>query len=727
MKWRFFLIFCFLLSPPLFAQSEKGHVILKFGVLDYTQTRYIKNSYYQRNSDIYFGLKEYDYTNNHYFYEIKSGYSQNCTIEIVNSSKKQAAVKVRLKCDKNLLLGVTGKGGDEPLIIPPGKLATIKFKAFTQDSFDGIYPIELELLDEDSNIIDMAYGQIHVINPQPNVSITSKGNSGLFYSYELENHGGDIANFSLNASNLPGIRIIPSVDHYFLPAKGKISFELHQAEGISADLSGYLVMKANGVSHQVPVKLARPEGNLQYITLDPIVRLRRVDWYCTNRPLINLNYNIPYIEKKVIKDLDLSKDLNELQTKGTGFDTDASGKLDHFELTINKDILMLGDDYDEDGIIDFFRKSDSPGAGINRSYLKINGEWNETNIVDAQLINTFLPFNNATEIQPHAVDIILNGKTIRSYNNTVLTGTIATRVRLDYLTDPAIGLSNNMVTISTKHLPEAHYQVNSQNTLVIHYTKITIPIISKEEITGLTPKLDSEIAELERIVNSVKLSETDRAAAEKNITELKFKRDTALKRMNDYLDKNKNQLPPFSGIQYKGNDLALFTSDLQMTGKKISGIARNSGYSGCGYRLSLHIYKNDKYLLLQSQDFPYLPPFCRRRFEFNLENFDPKARSIYKISIAAIKPQEDELTPGDNEAYFTSGPTPDPVALHQETLILSKSLNLENDQATLSQEPDIAIIDEISALNNTNVRSRIKFSAPVSNIDESRRLFLLEE
>jgi hypothetical protein len=130
---------------------------------------------------------------------------------------------------------------------------------------------------------------------------------------------------------------------------------------------------------------------------------------------------------------------------------------------------MTGDDYNDDGEIDFFREADSPGRTLNRSYVKIKNKWHETNIVGAYLVSSFLPYNDGASVKPHDVDLLMNGKLVSSRTNIIPTGSTIRKLRVDYFNENHYGISRNKITVSTKHLPDANYQVNSENTLVLYF------------------------------------------------------------------------------------------------------------------------------------------------------------------------------------------------------------------------------------------------------------------
>ena len=718
----------------LSGQSKKGKKFLPYGILDYGQgkskgrTQIIKKDQPPRDK-VHFANRQYgSHHQDDIFFSVKIGYNKIGQIYVVNKGDREREIKVLLKAPENLPMGINGAGGESFIKIPARRTLSLPVKIFTQDAGEGFYDFSVRLKDVSGKVIDESRGRVYVYSPEMKISIKKIGAKGLLHEYEVSNHGEELGNFNLKIIGAPGISMNPRVEHYLFPAGKTLKIALYPTGKFAGDIRGRIQARSAGVEKEFPFQIRTPAGQeVQLISLDPIVRLRRKDWYCTNRPIIHLDFNVPYVQKQAVPDVGFTAKFTWLKSKGRAFDTNRNGKKDHWELREKGRVRMSGEDYNEDGEIDFFRESDSRKRHLNRAYVKIKNQWYATNIVDAYLVSSFLPMTDAVQLKPHDVDVLLNKQLISRRKKIIPSGTRVARIRLDYLAQNNLGYSPNRITVSTKHLKDSHYQVSAENTLVLHYSSIEIPVLSPGKIKLNTTPLDKGIqgkeSELAQEQNEVK-----KELLQNQIAILIKRRDSMLKKAEAFIEKNKGQAAlKLSGVQYRGLDLALYASELERKGAKLKGVVRNMGYSTSSYRVTVYSSrKGSKPKKLLSKKFPTLPPFARRNFKLVLPGYDGKKRTLYRIVVKA-RNRKKELVLSNNTSHLTAGPAPDTNGLREEMKYLAAEMGLNEDQVTLSRNAPIPGLHSGQFYaGNTMTTNKLFTSSPLKRADLDADIFILD-
>ena len=716
-------------------KGEKDRKVLEYGILDYS-TDEDGGGGSAPAGKVFFAAKDPDYKsyNNkgpaELFYKTKLSYNDVKYIGITNVSGKTVKVKVRFKVKDPLILGVNGPGGEAYAEIPHDRVLKLPVKVFSQDVKPGIYPFAVELLGEGDKTIDNIKGNMFVSAPAPEVELFQISKKGLVYRYELENKGAELANFSLSLKNLPGYAMAPRVEHYLLPAGDKIRVSLYPTSAVNASLQGKLVVETPGGNLSFPVKAGLAPGETsQTISLDPAVYLRRKDWYCTNRPTIYLDYDVPYIETKVAEDLGFTAKFSWLKEKGRAFDSDEDGKKDHWELVERGRTIMSADDYDADGEIDYFRFSDSHRRTLNRAYVKIKGKWNHTNLIEAHLVSSFLPMTDATHLNAHDVKVLLNDKAVFAKKKIIPRGARIIRLHVDQFRTPDFqGISRNRITVTTKHLRNSHYQVSAENTLVLHYSRIKIPVPKKGKGIN-TDSMDNQIREFEKKIAEEK-NETMKTFMQKKLEKAKTYRDELLKKSEELVEKHFKEPVKLSGVQYRGLDLGIYSSELKLKGSSLHGNVRNMGYLSGSYRVSVYRMKGgNPGRPIVAKNFGALPPFARREFVLKVPGHKPRRRNVYRIVVKALRYRKSELVLSNNRAHLVAGPPPSVEELRSEMKSLAKEMGMTQDKTTLVRAAPLPVYGNRSynlALENT-VRE-IEFSTPadVPGVQKGPRVFFID-
>ncbi|MCR9142721.1 MAG: hypothetical protein NXI24_10755 [bacterium] len=724
--------------------SDAGRLHLDYGVIEYANDSTILTAPPEAETGpVLFSQNDYGRRERALF-SVPVAYNSVRRLRIVNHGKTAAQIRVRFESPDAIPMGVTGPGDESAVKIPAGQELSLPFKIFTQDARAGAFAFKAQLLSGDGGrVLDRLDGLLAVEAERPELSFRHVGSVGAVHEYEIENRGGELANFSLSFAGradsggraAPYV-VNPKIEHYLFGPGQKLRVHLMPVAAPPAQFDGrFVAQSAGGLRSYATAVSLPPDREAALMSVDPIVRLRRKDYYCTNRPVIHFQFDVPFFRKTPAQNTNFRRNFAKLMKEGEAIDTNADGKADRWSLSADGRTIMLADDYDNDGSIDFYRESDAPGRPLNRAFLKSKGRWFATNLVDAHLISSYLPVTDMSAVAPHDVDVLLNDKLVRRERKIVPRGSRIVRMRADYFTAAAAGLSKNNITVSTSHLPGQQYMVNAENTLVLHYADIHLPVV-------VTPKLKAEIAEREkqfrefekRIQSAESEIENEISPAKQTflrsqLQQMKQARDKALS-LNQELLSGKNGAFGFAGIQSEGLDLATHASEARISdGGELSGLVRNMAYSGAAYRLevfrSVPGEKQTNAKPIARREFPKLPPFAHRRFAIAVPGHDPKRRQLYRIVVTALKTDEKELVVSNNVTHLISGPWPGVAALNSELRYFARELGLQQDQVTLQRSPQELLLGP-PGYDRGDTTFDMAFSAPLKAIDKNQRAFILE-
>lgn len=716
-----------------FSRDIPGLKHLEYGILDYGEGE--EGNYYEASGEVYFLAKRYaqlPYDKPELYYKIEPAYNAIVPIRVINEGGEAARVGLNFESPDEILMGVEGPGASEtPVEIPPRQFATIPITLFAQDAKPGFYQFSVNLTNKDNKVLDRIRGTLYVEPAPIQVSIKKMDPMGLSQIYELTNEGGPLYNATVSLEDMDEFAVSPQIDHYLWPSGETIRVSLFLLKPLSQPRAGNIVINSSGVVKKLPVEFQPPRGmQVGVISIDPVARLRKKDYYCTNRPIIHLDYDIPYMKMEKISGASLNpqwlhEKTQRLTKEGRGLDTSGDGKLDHWELLIEGEVVMAGDDYDGDGSLDFLREADTEGRTLNRAYLKKEDGWYETNVVSAYLVSSFLPLSDVASVKPHEVNILLNKSLINRQTDIVPTGSSIYRLRVDKLQPPAYTVSKNRITVSTVHMRSTSYQVSSENSLIVHYSVIDVPALNPSDVFMDTSPVDRLIREKEEEIRK-ETNPTERELMETMLQDLKKKRDLLLQEMRKVSDMNFFEV---NGIYEKGLDLAVFSNETQIKEKKIIGSVHNLGYTPAGYEVLLLASKNgSKFKFEASEKYPPLPPFARRSFELALAAFDPRSRAVYKIEVKALAREEDTM-PSNNQAHLVSGPvSTDMRQRRSEARLMAEEMGVTQDQTTLVRNdfPLPTFADLQHSYEYGFGADERKFTSPISKMDDEFRVFIIE-
>jgi len=176
---------------------------------------------------------------------------------------------------------------------------------------------------------------------------------------------------------------------------------------------------------------------------------------------------------------DIAIDWNAAPIKNCRY---AKDKVDWWQHSItlgDSQYLLIGEDTDGDGIIDFIH-ADTTGSGyIDLSAFLEDDEWQITNLVEAWLeVNFSLPAARDSYV-PHNVDIVLNGQTIASLKDMIPEGHFAFPIPPRVLRFPDGTEIQNQLEIKSEHLRGGHYAVTSDFQIVYRLATVDSFIIAE--------------------------------------------------------------------------------------------------------------------------------------------------------------------------------------------------------------------------------------------------------
>jgi len=658
------------------------------------------------------------------FFRVDGGYNDFQQISVSNTGQTDVKIRILLRAEAGLLVGITGPGGDTALTLPAGKRAYVPFKVFSQDVQEGIYPLKAWIENEKGQVLDRMEARIFVSTPEMDVQITPVGSEGGVQNFVVKNTGKSIPNFSLRLAS-SDLRVVPQIDHYLFPEGEQIQFSVIPMTAFENSFQTEFVLESPGRQKTIPFQFEKPEGKkLLRVSLDPIVRLRKKDWYCTNRPVIQMIFEIPYIEKQPIYDgALLEKRASDLQKEGHSLDINRDGKPDRWELRRGAFTIMLGDDYDGDGSIDFLRTASAEKL-LDTGFLRVKQQWFKTNLLDAYLVTSFLPMTDVAQVKPHDIEILMNDQFSGGQKSVVPAGSRILQIPLTALNNNVGGASINTLTILTKHLPEAHYQVMAENTLILHYSTISIPLLGGAEIREAdAAAVENEIARLQGLLDA----ETHPGKREMYAIAMKkvqAEKETRQKKLRDLITQNKKALE-LSGVQESGMDLGIYSGEIVIDKNGARGLVRNQGYERTAYRVE--VYENNGTSPITSRDFPPIAPFSAEEFLLPLGEYDPSRRRVLRFVVTALPSRQEELQSSNNVAFVQSGPPPsDPEQLRKEMAAAADHMGFTQDRITLSRRPEEIRFLNVNESYSAPLVVEIPFSAPFKMIDQDSRMFILE-
>jgi hypothetical protein len=151
------------------------------------------------------------------------------------------------------------------------------------------------------------------------------------------------------------------------------------------------------------------------------------------------------------------------------------------------------------GKIDFVKIDDHGTGEWTRAFLRIDGVWQPTNIVDVFLEIEFkLPWARSA-YRPHEVRVIFNGREIARMEEVIPEGYFRFPLRPQEIRLPGAGGGRNEVYLATRHLRGGHYVVSNNFNLHFHLIQVTRHVIASNEEEALRLILEKGHLETEGV------------------------------------------------------------------------------------------------------------------------------------------------------------------------------------------------------------------------------------
>lgn len=239
-------------------------------------------------------------------YEILRDYDQYLSFHIENRDSAPHSVLLDvINPYDDLIIGFVGSGSeDDSLVLAPGETAMVVLALHAQDAREDHYPaIRLELVadsETDNPIVGSANINLTVRDPQFALDIqeTSQDLELLINCYSITNNGDTITDLHVYTSedDAPNVFFQPRINHARLAAGDSVTFcATYTPPGDESGKEVTITAEGAGKTSTVTAQFGCPSGTSLFTpTLtDAHVCLSSHDWYCTNRPNIKMNMDVP--------------------------------------------------------------------------------------------------------------------------------------------------------------------------------------------------------------------------------------------------------------------------------------------------------------------------------------------------------------------------------------------------------------------------------------------------
>ncbi len=242
------------------------------------------------------------FTQNEYFFNVERDYNQYVSVSVRNldSVSHTLLVQVMNPYD-DLIVGFVGNGSlDHNLTLGPGETADMNFMVHAQDVMSDHYMLLVNLTNLAENITD--YALIHVYVRRPNINFTLievvTNPVTLSKTYRIVNYGDSITDLRVYADDNLSADLIfyPAINHGNLQSRQSIVFEAVPvlSENFTGIAGKIMVQGMDSVVSE-DANFTLPPGKQVFLgrVYNPRLCVDVEDWYCTNRPNIDIPFNIP--------------------------------------------------------------------------------------------------------------------------------------------------------------------------------------------------------------------------------------------------------------------------------------------------------------------------------------------------------------------------------------------------------------------------------------------------
>ncbi|MCF7976229.1 MAG: hypothetical protein K9N55_20595 [Phycisphaerae bacterium] len=400
------------------------------------------------------------FTDAHYGGAIQRDYDQRLPIGVRNHADEPRIV--RLRCDQpkdSLLLAEFIGDGEKgrPVELGPGEQRVFTLGFSAQDVIKELHTLPIYIQSEDG-FSDQADVAVRVKLPRVDLTwkdITPENETGLGRVYELMNNGDTLTDLQVIASQ-DQVTLQPEVTHGLLQAGQRERFEVYPKlyDGFTScedQITATAIGKRTTVDYRAALK--------------PGESVHRLDMTAGLDPVTGEPNDIPDAIRAARRMVGqyLSGGTVDWSQGTDPQDTNHDGKPDRW--TVLDDLNQtqwFGRDTDNDGVVDFAQADVGIDGEIDHSSLFENGQWRNTNLLDAWLEMNFTIPQNRARYQAHDLDIVVNGQIAGQLKQTIPEGNYRfplSPTALAWSEDGKVAV--NQLEINSRFLNFAHYAISS--------------------------------------------------------------------------------------------------------------------------------------------------------------------------------------------------------------------------------------------------------------------------
>jgi len=254
-----------------------------------------------------------------YAYTVRDDYNQSTDVDgeplaVVIENRDSVAREVRVDVDSTyeaLIMGFVGSGSiEQATTLQPGEQRTLTMRVFTQDAAQGDYELTLSLVSGDST--DTIPLTLTIQPPQFAVTyeVLSIDTATRTHQVRVTNVGDTVTDFNFRLldaqTGLPVEAIInPDLSHVYFQAGTQMVFDMiplalqNPGEGVDPAFgTGFIAESCAGdicESQAIAYTPTCGEGtHVEERIEDVTVTLSSNAWYCTNRPDIDVTFQLPF-------------------------------------------------------------------------------------------------------------------------------------------------------------------------------------------------------------------------------------------------------------------------------------------------------------------------------------------------------------------------------------------------------------------------------------------------
>ncbi|CAG0948826.1 hypothetical protein GEOBC_00055, partial [Geobacteraceae bacterium] len=246
------------------------------------------------------------FTQRSYNFTIQRDYDQQVGLAVVNQDTLSHTLLLTVTTPgrDDLIVGFVGSGStDQRITLQPGETRSVVLALHAQDAQLLDYDLVAYLTADDEGttpIRDAAPVRVHIFVPNINFVLEDIATdpTTLMHTFRVTNQGDPLTDLAVtvNATGTGTLYLTPGINHGYLATGQSLEFKGYPSLDSNFQvLTATVMASAANVSRTVPVVVSLPEGKAVYQGTTGAVSMvvNNSDWYCTNRPVINVKMTLP--------------------------------------------------------------------------------------------------------------------------------------------------------------------------------------------------------------------------------------------------------------------------------------------------------------------------------------------------------------------------------------------------------------------------------------------------